>query len=131
MLTAAIALNRFGLGARPISVLSDDPRKWLLDQLAEFQPRPSALANVPARRQVVAQLADYLGEARMDRRAKGDVQPASMPTGADAAAPNAQKDPLRRYLRQSIRDDYVAMNSARLDSALTTETPFIERLVHF
>jgi uncharacterized protein (DUF1800 family) len=131
MLTAAIALNRFGLGARPISVLSDDPRKWLLDQLAEFQPRPSALANVPARSQVVAQLADYLGEARMDRRAKGDVQPASMPTGADAAAPNAQKDPLRRYLRQSIRDDYVAMNSARLDSALTTETPFIERLVHF
>jgi len=42
-----------------------------------------------------------------------------------------QPNPLKRYLRQSIRDDYVTMNAARVDAALTSGTPFVERLVHF
>src|SRR5690606_25671831 len=29
------------------------------------------------------------------------------------------------------RDRYTAMNAARLESALTTRAPFVERLVHF
>ena len=43
----------------------------------------------------------------------------------------AEDDPVKRYFRQAIREDYLVMNSARLDSALTTDSPFVERLVHF
>ncbi len=130
MLDAAIALNRFGLGARPGDPLPSDPKAWLTSQFNRFQPRPQALATVPSRRAVVAQLGDYLDQARMDGRAKRRMQPASLPTGATAPQ-DKQVDPLKRYLRKAIRDDYVAMDGARLDSALVTDTPFAERLVHF
>jgi uncharacterized protein (DUF1800 family) len=133
-LDTAIALNRFGLGARPGDPLPADLKVWLTDQFSRFQPRPQALAQVPSRSTVIGQLADYVAQARMDGRAKRRTQPASLSTAAPAsAAPqsDAQADPLKRFLRQSIRDDYVTMNAARLSSALTTDNPFPERLVHF
>ena len=130
MLDTAIALNRFGLGARPGDPLPADSRAWLTGQFSRFQPRPQALADVPSRAAVVGQLADYLAEARMDARARNRVQPASLETGAPVVM-EKQTDPLKRYLRQTIRDDYLAMNSARLNAALGTDNPFAERLVHF
>ena len=66
----------------------------------------------------------------MAGRAKRQLQQAAMPTGMpQQAAPEV--DPAKRYFRQAIREDYVVMNAARLDSALTTDSPFVERLVHF
>ena len=137
MLAATIALNRFGLGARPDDQAPADAKRWLIGQMDLFQPRPEALAQVPARAQVVAQLADYLQAQQMAARARRQVQPASMPISApqqqapQQQRPAAQADPVKRYLQQSIRNDYVVMNAARLDSALTTDAPFVERLVHF
>ena len=49
----AIALNRFGLGARPGDPQPTDPKRWLLSQFERFEPRPQALAHVPARAAVV------------------------------------------------------------------------------
>jgi uncharacterized protein (DUF1800 family) len=131
MQASTIALNRFGLGARPERQPPADPKRWLLQQLERFEPRPQALAQVPTRTAVVEQLADYLAEQRMAGRARRQVQPASMPVGAAPEQPDPEADSLKRYLRQSIRQDYLAMNSARLASALTTDSPFVERLVHF
>ena len=133
MQSSTIALNRFGLGARPGDRAPTDGRRWLLEQLDRFDVRPQALAEVPARGQVVAQLAQYLEEQQMAARARRQVQPASMSTGMpqQQQQPDPQADPIRRYLRQSIRDDYLVMNSARLQSAVTTDSPFVERLVHF
>jgi uncharacterized protein (DUF1800 family) len=131
MLATTIALNRFGLGARPDDQPLADPKRWLLQQLDRFQPRPQALAQVPTRAQVVGQLADYLAEQQMAGRAKRQMQPAAMQTSGMPQPADPQADPIKRYLRQSIREDYVVMNSARLDSALTTDSPFVERLVHF
>jgi len=135
MLDTAIALNRFGLGARPGDTPPADPKSWLTAQFSRFQPRPQALAQVPARSTVIGQLADYIAQQRMDGRAKRQMQPASLPTGAAPAQadakPDPQADPLRRFLRQTIREDYLTMNSARLSAALTTDNPFAERLVHF
>jgi uncharacterized protein (DUF1800 family) len=132
MLVATIALNRFGLGARPTDQPPADPKRWLLQQLDRFEPRPQALSQVPARANVVAQLGDYLAAQQMAGRARRQLQPASM---AVDAKPQQQGDPqadsLKRYLRQSIRDDYLVMNAARLDAALTSDSPFVERLVHF
>ncbi|HWC56691.1 MAG TPA: DUF1800 family protein, partial [Sphingomicrobium sp.] len=129
MIDAAIALNRFGLGARASDSPPANSKSWLMGQFAAFQPRPEALSKVPSRAEVVGQLADYLEQARMDWQAKRAMQPASATTGGEQA--QKQPDPLRRYLRKTIRDDYLTMDSARLNSALTTDNPFAERLVHF
>lgn len=136
---AAIALNRFGLGARPADPLPGDPKAWLTAQFTHFEPHPHALAGIPSRAKVIGQLADYMDEVRMDRRAKRRMQPASLATGPAAQQPQPQSqpqqaadpDPLRRFLRQTIRDDYLTMNSARLNCAIASDCPFAERLVYF
>jgi uncharacterized protein (DUF1800 family) len=122
----AIALNRFGLGARSADGVPADGKGWLLSQFDRFEARPQALATVPPRSDVVRQLADYISEQRMAGQAKRMA--AAMPTGA---APDKPGDSAKRFLRRGIRDDYVAMAGARLNAALTSRSPFVERLVHF
>src|SRR5258708_10045636 len=132
MQSTTIALNRFGLGARPEDPRPDDPKGWLIQQLDHFEPRPQAFANVPTRAHVVEQLGDYLAAQQMAGRARRDIQPASMPINAALKQqPDPQEEELKKYLSQSIRQDYLAMNQARLDYALATPNPFVERLVHF
>ncbi len=128
--STAIALNRFGLGARPLDPLPADPKTWLLRQFDSFEPSPQALAGIPTRAEVVQQLGDYLAEARMERQAKRAVQPAVMTTG-DSKPIDTLPESAKTFLRKSIRDDYVTMSGARLEAALTANAPFIERLVHF
>ena len=130
MAVTAIALNRFGLGARSADPLPSDPKAWLLGQFERFEPKPAALASVPARSEIVGQLGDYIAEQRMAGRAKRQMQPAAMPAG-DKPQGDGIPDSAKRFLRRGIRDDYLVMTSARLSSALTTTTPFVERLVHF
>lgn len=133
MLATTVALNRFGLGARPGDAPPRDPRRWLLQQFDRFEPMPRALAQVPARAAVVAELGEYVAAQRMFaqgrrqqlRRASVSAQP--MPQQADAEP----GDPVKRYLRRSIHDNYLVMSSARLSSALASDSPFVERLVHF
>jgi uncharacterized protein (DUF1800 family) len=133
MSQAAIALNRFGLGARGDEVPPADPRNWLARQLAEFQPRPTALAGLPSRREIASQLSDYIAEAQADgmpkrRRA---MQEAAMPMQADDGMGAGLPDSARRFLRRSIREQYLAMVAARTNAAIASTTPFAERLVHF
>ena len=42
----AIALNRFGLGARPEDSIRADPQRWLVDQFARFDVRPASFASL-------------------------------------------------------------------------------------
>ena len=154
MASVTLALNRFGLGARGDEAAPADPHAWLTAQLRGFDPRPQQLASVPTRREVAGQLADYLSEVRSFNRMRreqqqgGDGMPptqASMPAdmaamqpmSAMAAAPGPKKrpaqdeDPTRMFLRKAIRDQYLAAVAGRVNAALTTPTPFLERLVHF
>ena len=132
MQSTTIALNRFGLGARPGDSPPADPRRWLIQQLDHFEPRPEALAYVPSRAQVAEQLADYLAAQRMAGRPRPALQPASMPmNGAPKGQPDPQAEELKKYLGRAIREDYLIMSEARLNYALTTPNPFVERLVHF
>ncbi|TKC91194.1 DUF1800 domain-containing protein [Trinickia terrae] len=109
---AAIALNRFGLGARIDDRPPADPKAWLLAQLGAYQPMPPAWAAQPG----TLQLAQRFGEAQMQAR-----------QGADETAKLAA----RKQLRGEVLDTYRAAVNARVNSALTTPTPFVERLVHF
>ena len=144
MLANAIALNRFGLGARPADSQPSNAKAWLLSQLTSFQPRPPVIASVPSRVDVMGQLAELREQQRIDRAEKPKVQQASLATGmAQQASQMAQQpmamqpkkvavfDPEKKELQKAIRADYVTMSGARLSSALTSDTPFVERLVHF
>jgi uncharacterized protein (DUF1800 family) len=159
MSNMSIALNRFGLGARPGEAAPADPILWLTAQMAAFQPAPPALTGVPTRRAVATELADFYEElrevqrdlrqqglGRRARRAQGaqamnagamaSQVPAGQMMGGEAAAdPNDElaglPRQLRRYIRGESRAAYLAMVGARANAALATPAPFVERLVHF
>lgn len=129
MLTSTIALNRFGLGARVDQPIVGDPARWLLGQFEAYSPNPPALAQVPSRTDIVGQLGEYLDARRMAGRAKRQM--AAMPAQPNSPGERDEANGLKRHLRRTIQQDYLAMNLARLDAALTTPAPFVERLVHF
>jgi uncharacterized protein (DUF1800 family) len=122
---AAVALNRFGLGARPDEAIPPDPRRWLLDQFDRYEPNPAALATLPGTTAQMAEYTDYLAE---QRRPKG-VQAAAAPVPTRPM--DAERMMNRRDFIAASRDDYQAAVNARAAMALTTSTPFVERLVWF
>ena len=125
MTEGAIASNRFGLGARSGAVARGDPRGAIKAQLREFQPRPDAINTAPTRSEVVANLVEFLEEKRAmgGRKAKAEA--------ADAAAVPDEKKMMRKAARQDARGQYVAQVGARVRIAVASDTPFVERLVHF
>ncbi|MCU6453770.1 DUF1800 domain-containing protein, partial [Sphingomonas sp. A2-49] len=68
MSDSAIAINRFGLGARPDQPPPADPRRWLAGQIAAYRPSPPALAGLPTTAVVAADIAAYQAEQRMIRQ---------------------------------------------------------------
>lgn len=113
----AIALGRFGLGARGDGAPVGDPKRWLLQQLARFEPRPAAIAALPdAAAQGQALLAE-LREARMAKAAGSDDDP--------------QAQAIKQQARRDLREGVLAAIDARLQVAVASDTPFVERLVHF
>lgn len=113
---AAIALNRFGLGARPNDAPPADPKRWLTDQFGRFDVSPAGFAALPDAAPI---LQNYREERRDAKQAAAD---SANKTDALAAKKDARRD---------IRALYEAGVGARADSALETEAPFVERLVHF
>jgi len=65
---ASIALNRFGLGARPDESVPDNPKAWLKHQIEAFDPKPAALVSVPPRAEVAGELADFYDQQRQLRQ---------------------------------------------------------------
>jgi uncharacterized protein (DUF1800 family) len=137
---AAIALNRFGLGARADDTPPADPKGWLLAQFEQYQPRPVAWANQPDSIALSTELVQQ--RMQIEQRTKqtageGTHASPTVPGGANNAAPASQTDAQaarqseRKAFRVEVLDMYRASVNARVASALTTSTPFIERLVHF
>jgi uncharacterized protein (DUF1800 family) len=125
---ANIAINRFGLGARPGDPAVHDPQRWVLDQFGDYEVRPAAIAALPGTPAILADLRDAYAERRdlkQEQRAATAEQP-MMSDKAIVAAPNPAAGLLKPF-----REDYVAAVGARTTAALASETPFVERLVHF
>jgi uncharacterized protein (DUF1800 family) len=110
---AAIAANRFGLGARPgeLAHIGGDARGWLELQLKARPPLIERADLKPSYR-VLAQVI-ALREAR--RTDKPDANNAAM-----AAQLNALYRPI-----------YLAEATARIQVAAASQNSFVERLVHF
>jgi uncharacterized protein (DUF1800 family) len=104
MSAAVVAAARFGLGARAgeLERIGRDPQGWVLAQLGR---KPAVLAgDLPASHSMVALMLEA-------RRRKG----------AEDRGP----------LRRKIRDVYHAEVAARIDRAVATDAPLVERLTHF
>ncbi|MFM0731024.1 DUF1800 domain-containing protein [Paraburkholderia sediminicola] len=152
MNAAAIALNRFGLGARADDTPPADPKGWLLAQFEQYQPRPAAWASQPDSVALSTELAQQRMQLnQLNRQNPQNPQNASegasanqanvqtnAQTNAQAAGQSTTETPAqtakqaeRKALRGEVLDMYRSSVNARVASALTTQTPFIERLVHF
>lgn len=109
---AAIAANRFGLGARPgeLEVVAKDPQDWLHAQLATSADLPAAFRALP-------DTASLIIETQAIRKAQNEARK----SGADVVQRYASFT-RRNYLQQSL---------ARYQYAASTAQPFAERLVHF
>ncbi|ACC73210.1 DUF1800 domain-containing protein [Paraburkholderia phymatum] len=134
---AAIALNRFGLGARADETPPADPKNWLLAQFDAYQPIPAAWAAQPTSQAIAAQLADERQQAMANaasaaKAAASGASPSSQPNAAaNREDAKAARQAANKAVRMESRDTYRAAVNARVTSALTTPAPFVERLVHF
>jgi len=114
---AAIAANRFGLGARPgdLARIDGQPQAWLLDQLQGPSQVSAEIRALPDSASVLVEVQDLRRERR-ELRDDGDTAPAP--------------DIARNY-GATVRRYFVAQAAARYRHAATTDYPFYERLVHF
>src|SRR5690606_3674134 len=105
-IAAAIAANRYGLGARPgeLDRIGTDPRGWLREQI-EGPPPLLRGADLPSSAQILSA----------------------------AFGPADDAPPAERFAAalQEYRRVYSAEVAARFASAVATDRPFVERLTHF
>jgi uncharacterized protein (DUF1800 family) len=118
-LTSAIAVNRFGLGARPgeLGTISGDARDWLRAQLKDAPPQITD-AQLRASSEILVETLDLRREIRDARQ---------QTVGAGDAAQNA----VLMKVPQLLRPIYVSEATARFRQAVTTDRAFVERLTQF
>lgn len=117
-LTSAIAVNRFGLGARPgeLASIGGSGRDWLRAQLDGPAPE-IADDGLQSSASILVQVYDLRQTIRAARAAGAPD---------DAAAVKAF-----RRLPQLIRPIYQAEAGARFRESVSTDRPFVERLTQF
>jgi len=127
---AAIALNRFGLGARLGETAGGNPRQFLIAQFDRYDPAPDPLMRLPDAGLIVQ---NYQAQQRAMRLAV-PVAPEAKPTPAALEAKPArtpEQQAVRKEFGQEVRALYRQAVQARMASALGAQAPFVERLVHF
>jgi uncharacterized protein (DUF1800 family) len=143
---AAIAANRFGLGARPgeMKAIAGDPRGWLMAQLKPEASLPAPLASLPTTAVASGEFTKWLvGLGLLGKQ--GDLaklyqtgdKPAAMAGGGMAATPvtpgagGGQPLSVEQSYVKYFWPGYAAAVEARFDTAATSERPFFERLTRF
>lgn len=144
MTPASIALSRFGYGLAARQSPPDDPRRWLLRQIEAYDPAPQPIANRASTRGNTAEMLELLRGLREQTRA---MTVAEMPGGmADAMAPGMPPEMSRGDAREAAlaglppeyraklaeaRGVLAADIAARVNVAVASPAPLMERLVHF
>ncbi len=120
-LAASIAVNRFGLGARPgeLDAETTDPKDWLAQQLTRKSSFALPAGGLPTTRSAAEALGSYLEDLK--KKTAGN---------AGKMSPEEQEEAILKPLQQ-LREILVAEIEARTLHGLTTEAGFAERLVLF
>ena len=121
-IASVIAANRFGLGARPgeLALIGADAREWLRAQL-HAPPPVLAAADLSPSAQILAQALELRRENQAQRKQAATA----------ASAGNGAQDPAQKRLPQFLRPIYASEVTARLQHAVATDRPFLERLTQF
>jgi uncharacterized protein (DUF1800 family) len=119
---SVIAANRFGLGARPgeLALIGGDAREWLRAQL-RAPPPVLAAADLSPSAQILAQALELRRENQAQRKQAATA----------GGAGNGAQDPAQKRLPQLLRPIYASEVTARLQHAVATDRPFLERLTQF
>jgi len=127
---AAIAANRFGLGARPGDAgrMGRDPRGWLAAQL-DGARAGSPPSSPPASAHVLAEVRDLRIARQIAAQARANLTQQPQPT-APPASPGIDRQAIREF-GAYVREHYVEQTADRYRRAIETDRPFVERLVHF
>jgi uncharacterized protein (DUF1800 family) len=128
---AAIAANRFGLGARPRDgrAIGGDPKGWLEQQLE--LPAAPASAGTPESARVLAEIRELRVARQIAAQARANlVRPQAPPPAAAPPSPGIDAQAIREF-GAFVRERYVAQTAWRHRVAIETDRPFVERLVHF
>ena len=135
---AAIAAIRFGLGRRPGDPIPPDPVAWLDRQLDPRLPAPPAPPGSSMAEIVAALAADR--EERPQPQAQAQAQPGARRPAVDpptpgmedrAMAPTPAGAPPPRAMPRRTQLLARAELGAWMANAITTDTPFRERLLAF
>lgn len=120
---AAIAANRFGLGARPgdLARLASHARDVLLGQIRGAPPLLTD--GLPSSQELLGKVV----AARAGRQDTARPPATAQPPGAAQPQIAAQG----KMLRETYLPAYIADVQARTSAAITREADFLERLVHF
>lgn len=123
MTPVSIALNRFGYGYRRGEDLPADPRGWLRRQIDEFRAVPAELngRNLSTEWVIGETVKMYNVHARRREMSRAEVSSDEMQPDGKPASPALER----------FRSIYVPDVALRGRVAIASDTPFLERLVHF
>ncbi|HEY4941728.1 MAG TPA: DUF1800 domain-containing protein [Rhizomicrobium sp.] len=148
-----IAANRFGLGAKPgeVSRISSDPKAWLLAQLTAESELPAPLRALPSTVDDMSAFFKWVRQIAVEAKSHGmdpyhlrpqgspaagstgtagDGMTGGGPSGGAMSGGDTSFSIEREYVKAFLPRYAVAVK-ARFDTAVATERPFFERLVHF
>jgi uncharacterized protein (DUF1800 family) len=131
-ISAAIAANRFGLGARPGELQRlGSAGNWLKGQLRGGAPLLAAEA-LRSSQEVLQGAAELAAQQRdLGKDGMADLKSEAADSTDPAAAARARLQLFALKLPAYYRPIYVADARARVENAISTDRPFVERLVHF
>jgi uncharacterized protein (DUF1800 family) len=123
---AAIAANRFGLGARPndLARIGADPKSWLAAQIGARDAFVLEEPGLPTVAEGLAEIRAYLTGSR------GRQAQAALATVTQSMAANPEADPIAPIIAPVVaiaQRDF----AVRARRALTIDAGFAERLVYF
>jgi uncharacterized protein (DUF1800 family) len=135
MSPASIALNRFGYGLAQRQTPPVDPRGYLLHQIDAFDPAPAPIASRTSTRAKSAEMINLLRMVRQEKNSTAaDTAPAmgeSMAAANPRAAALAGLPPEYRETFRAAGQVLIEDIAARTRTVVASDTPMIERLVHF
>jgi uncharacterized protein (DUF1800 family) len=136
MTPSGIALSRFGYGIGAREDAPKDPRAWLLRQLDRYDPAPAVITKRTRAHGNIGETLALLRSMRRDTREMAEMA-AKEPMMADMTRGDA-RDAALANLPPELREKYVEARAVlaqdialRVNLAVGSKTPLLERLVHF
>ena len=125
-----VALNRFGLGARPgdVAAMGGNPHGWVLDQIAHGQADPvPGVGDTPGRLHMV----DAFFKAKQEADKLDAARQAALDGTGKPVVPPVVGKPKPGILDQPPGKVLDADSARRIDQMVATDWPVSERLAAF